>query len=144
DAARGDATAIDARGAVTADSARGNYTVQVVRGNVQALSGRNENSSAVVRPDLAVTIKADPPAAAPGDTVVYTITIKNISSIAARGLTITDYLPQQLQVLSARGASIETDPDDSSTHLTIPDTLAPGAWTIVQLQTRVKPARGRP
>jgi uncharacterized repeat protein (TIGR01451 family) len=144
DALRGYAVAEDARGAAPADAARGSFTVQVLRGSSEAVSARHDNSSAVVRPDLAVALKADPVAAAPGDTVVYTVSIKNVGSIEARDVTITDYLPEQMEIFSARGATIAVDPDDSSTHLTVPGTIPPGKSVEVQLLARVKAPAGHP
>jgi uncharacterized repeat protein (TIGR01451 family) len=144
DALRGYAVAQDARGTAPSDAVRGSYTVQVLRGSSEAVSARHDNSSAVVRPDLTVSLKADPAIAAPGDTVVYTVTIKNVSSIEARDVSITDYLPEQMEVYSARGATITVDPDDSSTHLNVPVTIGPGKSLEVQLLARVKASAGHP
>ena len=144
DALRGSASAREARGQVEAIAARGTCTVQVLRGNAEITAARHENTSAVVRPDLTVTLKADPPAAAPGDTVIYTVTIKNISGIEARDVTMTDYLPEQMEIFSARGATITVDPDDSSTHLTLPGAIPPGKSVEVQLLARVKASAGHP
>jgi uncharacterized repeat protein (TIGR01451 family) len=141
---RGYAVAQDARGTAPSDAVRGSYTVQVLRGSSEAVSARHDNSSAVVRPDLTVSLKADPAIAAPGDTVVYTVTIKNVSSIEARDVSITDYLPEQMEVYSARGATITVDPDDSSTHLNVPVTIGPGKSLEVQLLARVKASAGHP
>lgn len=55
----------------------------------------------VERPELRVSKAAEPIQVLPGGAVVYTIVVENVGATAATGVTLTDDVPAQLQVLGA-------------------------------------------
>jgi uncharacterized repeat protein (TIGR01451 family) len=62
------------------------------------------NSTVATVADLAVT-KTGPATATEGDTITYTVTLTNIGPSDAQGVTLTDTLPAQLNLLSATAST---------------------------------------
>lgn len=60
------------------------------------------------RPDLQITKTADTPSAGPGDTVTYTLKVRNIGGAAADDASITDSLPVGTSFVSADAPCTES------------------------------------
>jgi uncharacterized repeat protein (TIGR01451 family)/LPXTG-motif cell wall-anchored protein len=78
-----------------------------------------------------------PPFALPGDPVTWTITITNPASTPATGVTVTDNLPAQLEILSVSASSGTASFNGQTVNFAQPSLAAGGSITIT-VQTRVR------
>jgi uncharacterized repeat protein (TIGR01451 family) len=92
----------------------------------QAVAGATTSS-----PGLSKSV--DRPFAAPGDTVVWTVTVSNPTSATLSSLTVQDEVPSQLEIVSAGGGSVS-----GQTVTWTVTSLAPGQAQVFTITTRVR------
>jgi uncharacterized repeat protein (TIGR01451 family) len=92
----------------------------------QAVAGATTSS-----PGLSKSV--DRPFAAPGDTVVWTVTVSNPTSATLSSLTVQDDVPSQLEIVSAGGGSVS-----GQTVTWTVSSLAPGQAQVFTITTRVR------
>ncbi|HOT90750.1 MAG TPA: DNRLRE domain-containing protein [Anaerolineae bacterium] len=90
----------------------------------------------VLAPDLAIH-KSGPTIASPGDVITYTLTYTNVGNASAPYVTITDLLPQTVQLYAHSGTVIMPSPAVSLTWEVF--NLAPNAGGILTVSVVVSP-----
>jgi uncharacterized repeat protein (TIGR01451 family) len=94
---------------------------------VQALTGGPAGTAPMAKPELAVTVSVDESTVNPGDSLTYTVVIKNTGSVATDSLKLKDVLPE--------GFSLSTTKASTYTY-SFDGTLEPGqtvtdAYTVI-------------
>lgn len=119
-----------------------------IQGAVSAMYVRNYASCSKLitysLPDLLITKSADKAGFGTGETITWTITVKNIGSGDARGYKVSDKLPNTLRLDSVQGNSGVThitgwDNTPGTTMYTwnFTDTLAPNQERVLKLTTKL-------
>lgn len=88
--------------------------------------------------DPVITKQVQPPFALPGDTVTYTIVVRNPGPGTATNILVVDDLPRELEIVSARASRGRVQFGGQNVRLTL-DSLGPGESVTVTLVVRVRP-----
>ena len=75
--------------------------------------------------DLSVTKTVNEPQPAPGETITYSVTVENVSTVNATGVVVTDALPGGVTYDSDNAASVN---DDAGNPTSYDDTT--GEWSV--------------
>lgn len=97
----------------------------------------------IIIADPFITKTVSPPFALPGQSVTFTVTVTNPSTVAATNVVVNDPIPNELEILSASATGGSTNVSGQNVTLTIP-TLSPGATVTLTIQTRVRPGVATP
>lgn len=118
------------------DGARTNITIKTTSATYNDVFQQKNVLAITSAPLVRVVAKLAKNAVAPGEQLIYRVTILNIGSLPAQSLTVRLHLPLQLDFLGAPEHKFRQEPDGTLTFKV--EQIDPGKLTELKLDVRVR------